>query len=134
MNAGIFRSPMYAPALRGFGALPPPAPPAPQPARMTDFTGIKSSPVMLAVGGLGFAAVLAIGVGALIAWPLMGYYVGKKLGTKWGWFWGGFGGPIGLAAMQGYRQYKGKVSAPAGFTSNRRRSRRRRHARRRCRR
>ena len=76
--------------------------------------------------GLG-VGVGVLAIGALAIWPLMGYYVGKKLGTKWGWFWG-LGGPIGLAGMQGYRQYKGRA-APESYKPNRRN--RKRHSRRR---
>ena len=59
----------------------------------------------LVVGGVALAAV------GVLLYSLMGYYVGKKLGTKWGWFWG-MGGPVGIAAMTGYRQYKGRVATP----------------------
>jgi hypothetical protein len=83
-----------------------------RPLAPTHTTGLG---VPLLLGGI--AAVVLTGVAA---YAYMGYYVGKQLGTKWGWFWGGFG-PAGLAAMQWYRESKGRVATP-----NRRRRRRHR--------
>jgi hypothetical protein len=72
---------------------------------------------LLVIGG----TIVVAGIGL---YALMGHYVGRKLGTNWGWFWG-LGGPIGIAAMQGYRQHKGKTTATPNRRRRHRRSRRR---------
>jgi hypothetical protein len=90
----------------------------------------SSAGILAALG----VAALAVVAGGVVIYSLMGYYVGKRLGTRWGWFYG-LGGPIGIGAMAGYRQLRGRASPGGDATPNRRRRRRRsrrRHHRRAC--
>lgn len=116
----IGQDPSYQPwyALSGLGTLTTIRPTVTAPAPTTTSTG-SSMALPLVIGGVAAVALVAVG-----AYAYMGYYVGKKLGTKWGWFWGGFG-PAGLAAMQWYRESKGRTAVP-----NRRRRRGSRKSRR----
>ena len=84
--------------------------------------GMSTAAMALVAG----AGVLVIG--GLAISSLLGWYVGRKLGTNWGWFWG-LGGPVGLALMQGYREYGTGEATPNRRRHGRRRSRRRGSAR-----